>query len=75
MTDISQWFDVPQRKFDVNTTSDRKMGIIDSATGEIKFVSRDEGYRQLGKSAKRLVAKLPVELVKLVKKVKKEKGT
>jgi hypothetical protein len=53
--------------------TERKIGIIDTDTGNIIFVSRDEGYRQLEESAKRKTVKLPVDLVKQIKKIKKEK--
>jgi hypothetical protein len=56
----------------VNDT-ERKIGIIDTDTGDIIFVSRDEGYRQLEESAKRLTDKLPMEPGKPTMKVKEEK--
>ncbi len=53
--------------------TERKIGIIDADTGNIIFVSRDEGYRQLEESAKRLTDKLTMEPVKPAEKVKEEK--
>ena len=50
----------------------RKMGIIDSESGSIKFVSRDEGYRNLRESAKRMALHIPVAAVKKEIEVKKK---
>ncbi|MBN1374770.1 MAG: hypothetical protein JXA01_01305 [Dehalococcoidia bacterium] len=36
------------------TNSDKQMGIVDPATGDIIFVSREEGNQYLAKSAQRL---------------------
>ncbi|MCX6006650.1 MAG: hypothetical protein NTZ34_05245 [Chloroflexi bacterium] len=41
----------------------RKLGIIDSATGNIIFVSREEGYESMRKAAARPAAQIQLEAV------------
>jgi hypothetical protein len=49
----------------------RKIGIIDPGTGSIIFVSREEGYNNIRKSAERPAVQIPVEAVKKEIAVKK----
>jgi len=51
-------------------TAHRKMGIIDPQTGDIVFVSRDEGHKYLKEAAQRTAVQTRPNAVK----IKKEPG-
>jgi len=58
------------KEIDINSIR-RKIGIIDPVTGGIIFVSREEGYNNIRKSAERPSVEIPVEAVKAEMAVKK----
>ncbi len=56
------------------TGMQRKMGIIDPETGNIVFVSRDEGHKHLRKSAQRTAAQTQPDAIKVEISGKKAQG-
>jgi hypothetical protein len=58
------------KEIDINNVI-RKVGIIDPATGNIIFVSREEGYESMRKAAERPAVQIPLDAVEKEIDVKK----